>query len=462
MKRIHCMGIGGSGMNAAAGIAHSLGYDVTGCDVKESEYTSDLVTKNIPIHYGHEESHLSDRELLCVSPAVYYSKAPEMEIGYAKMHEIPIKTWQQFMGEELQAGKKVIAVAGTKGKSTTTSLVGLLLEKAELDPTVAVGASVTEWEKNYRVGKSDYFVCEADEFNNNFLHYKPDIAIITNLEMDHPEFFGSFEEYITAYVNFVAQITDKGILIVCLDSPGIVELLKRIDVNRVSVITYGASDDAAYRLHSYTSENRESHFVITHGDQNLSYVSLLTGEHNALNTVGAVALADVLKIPGTVFDTLLRTFRGIGRRFELICEKNEIIVYNDYAHTPMSVRAVLKAARDQYRDARIWAVFQPHLYSRTKLFLDEFALSFGDANHVVISDIYASREKDKPIADEIHSQDLVDKIHELNPSIHVRYIGAVSDVVSSVLSDLKPGDVVVNMGAGDNGIISEELCQKIQ
>lgn len=462
MKKVHFMGIGGSGMNAVAGIAHALGYEVSGCDLKESEYTADLVSKNIPIGYGHAAEHVYDQDLLCVSPAVFDLNSHHEEVVYAREHNIPIMTWQQFMGEVLQAGKRVISVTGTKGKTTTTALAGLLLEYAELDPMVEVGGTVREWNRNYRVGEGSFFVCEADEFNNNFLHFTSEIVILTNLEFDHPEFFKNYDEYLESYAQFIAKMPNGGVLIANSDSKGVADLLQKIDMPRLTVLTYGSTETVENRLISYKPNGQEARIVVKVGDTETEYVSSLIGEHNALNTLGVCVLANYLGIQESVVQKLLHEFSGVGRRFELICEKNDIKVFNDYAHNPMSVRAVLKAARDQYPNARIWAVFQPHLYSRTKMFLEEFALAFGDANEVVITDIYASREQGKPISEEVHSRDLVEKIHELNPSIDPVYVGDIQNAAEYVFERLESGDVVVNMGAGDNGIITELLCQKMQ
>lgn len=441
MKRVHFMGIGGSGMNAVAGIAEAMGYEVSGCDfaAQSSDYIEALEKKGVKIFGEHNAAHLENIDILCVTPAVFDQSENHPEFVQAKERGIPVMTWQQFVGMELQSHKKVIAVAGTKGKSTTTALIGLILEKAGFDPTVLVGAKVKEWGANYRFGRGEWFVCEADEHFASFLHYTAKIAVITNIEMDHPEYFASMNEYMDVYVQFVAQMQKRGLLVL----GDIGEIFPKIEE------ALGEREIAIERI--------ENHLGVLH----LNAPQTLLGHHNALNIAAASAVANHLEIAGDVVKQVVENFQGLGRRFELICEKNGVKIVNDYAHNPMSVRAVLDGARERFPDSRIWAVFQPHMYTRTKMFLKEFAAGFGAADRIVITPIFASREAGKPVATEISSQDLVAEIQTLWPEKEVISVDSLDAAAASILPELRPGDLLINMGAGDNGIISERLCERL-
>lgn len=465
MKKIHFMGIGGSGANAVASIAHSLGYDVSGCDLSESSYTYDLKNNGVPIFEGHDVSHLDSCDILCISPALLSVSPIPMELQEARERNIVVMTWQQFMGKYLHEGKKVITIAGTKGKTTTTAMVGQLLETAGLDPVVQVGGKVVAWHKNYRLGSSEYFVSEADEFNNNFLSYHSNIAIITNIEMDHPEFFRSEDDYFQAFVNFAKLLPKDGLLIVNADSPGVQIFLNLLGDISFRVIRYGVSSDVtsdSMVISSYRVDNGKTVLIVDGlNDEKLTFYTDMVGLHNVSNICAVICLSKVLGIPSEVIQSALNAFRGTERRFELICDVKGIKVYNDYAHNPMSVKAVLESTRSKYPDSRIWAIFQPHMYTRTKMFLNEYAMAFDSANEVVVTEIFASREKGLPVSKEINNQIVVNAIKKVNPKINVRAIDDKIDVADMLLSELKSGDVVVNMGAGDNGIIVELLKSKL-
>ncbi|MDQ3098488.1 MAG: UDP-N-acetylmuramate--L-alanine ligase [bacterium] len=462
MKKVHFMGVGGSGANAAASIADAMGFEVSGCDMKESEYTHDLQKNSIPLSVGHDIAHLKNIDILCVSPALFDVQPRPDEMKEAMKHGITIQTWQEFMGIYLQKEKDVVAIAGTKGKSTTTSLMGVLLETAGLDPLVQVGAKVIDWQKNYRLGNGKYFVCEADEFNNNFLHYRPKIAVITNLEMDHPEFFKSFDAYLDSFVSFTRMLPEDGVLVANTDSHGVQQLLSLLGEVPFRVFTYGTAQSVDILLESEETVDGMTSFTLSgYEDEPSHFLTKLTGSHNISNILAIISVASILDIPASVVRDTLASFSGIGRRFELICDVGGIKVFNDYAHNPMSVAAALQGARSRYPDSRVWAVFQPHMYTRTKMFLEEFAHSFNDANEVIVLEIFASREKGSPIAQEIDSQALVDRIFNVNPKLHVRSIPAKEKAVEVLLAELKTGDIVVNMGAGDNGIITEMLKSKL-
>jgi UDP-N-acetylmuramate--alanine ligase len=441
MKKIHFMGVGGSGMNAVCGIAHFLGYEVSGCDfaAKTSEYVKPLTEKGIQIFDQHSAEHLDGIDILCVTPAVFDQSENHPEYKFAKESGITIMTWQQFMGMELHKHKKVIAVAGTKGKSTTTALIGKIFENAGLDPIVQVGAKVKSWGQNYRTGHGEWFICEADEYYGSFLHYSPNVAVITNIELDHPEYFPSEEAYVDVYMQFVKQIAERGFLVLG-DVGEAYQNIEEIIANKHIDVVRSAN-----------------HLGVLHYKAPAS----LPGKYNALNIAAAFAVSAYANIPDHIARETVEEFEGLGRRFELICEKKGVKIYNDYAHNPMSVKAVLTGARERFPEARIWAIFQPHMYTRTKLFIQEFAECFESADMVVISKIFASREAGKSVETEVNGQMLVDRILAVESGKNVIYKDTFEDLVEYVLANLSSNDVVVNMGAGDNGIICELLCERL-
>ncbi|MDQ3239662.1 MAG: UDP-N-acetylmuramate--L-alanine ligase [bacterium] len=467
MKKIHFMGIAGSGMNAVAGLAHALDYDISGCDFSDSGkvYAQNLLEQGVPISWEHSESHLIGIDILCVTPSVFDLSSSHPEFLKAKEFGIHIMTWQEFMGVELQKNKKVIAVAGTKGKTTVTSLCGFLFEQSGCDPIVEIGGKLKNWNTNYRMGAGEYFICEADEFNDNFLHYKPQVAVITNLEMDHPEYFSSYEHYIESFVKFVGNISKNGTLIINIDSKQSKDFLSKIDFFEGDIITYGINSDCDYYLKSVNLnlETKKSTFeIITKNKEVVKFTSQLIGTHNGLNILASYIAGDVCGISeGQAFEAIEK-FEGVSRRFDLIGKSGGVVVYNDYAHNSMSVKACLDATRTLYPKNRIWAVYQPHMYSRTILQLDEYPKSFESADQIVIMEIFASREKGKPIASQITSEVLVSRIKDAykDKNIQVRYVKK-SEVVDALLGELLDGDVVVNMGAGDNSDVAEDLCKKL-
>lgn len=468
MKNIHFMGIGGSGANAAAGIAHEMGYTVSGCDQKESLYAKNLERLGIQIAYQHEVSHLEDVDVVCVSPAFFEQVEKPEEFLVAQRQAIPVISWQQFMGHELQKGKRVIAVAGTKGKTTATSLVGQLLELFGIDPTVAVGSDVKKWGQNYRFGKSDWFVCEADEFNLNFHHYSADIAVITNIEMDHPEFFNSYEEYIGAYVEFVRRMKNDSTLILGIDSKGVQDLQNRISFYHGRIITYGVNSGADFCLaKDRTVEYKDSfaHFSVSHGMDyqtgNLKYQlhSELPGEHNALNLVAVFVVGQLFGVGDELFDAFISGAELPGRRFEVRGEYHGAVLVDDYAHNPMSVQAAIQAAKEKYLNKRIVAVWQPHMYSRTLVLFDRFTESFDRADQVIVLPIFASREKGSPLAATISHHAIGNALVERLGANRVKVVEGIEDAIELLKYELTEQDVVVNMGAGDNTQVIDALTK---
>lgn len=401
------MGISGSGASAVAGLANEMGYEVTGCDEEKN---------------GHRAIHLQNVDILCVSPSVFYLNNNNEELEYARQDNIPIMTWQKFMGEVLFKDKFTIAVAGTHGKTTTTGLAGFLLEKAGLDPWVEVGGIVKNWGKNYRVGNSDYFVCEADEFYDNFLNIHADIILLNNIEFDHPEFFKTEERMYESFLNFINNCKGNANLIVNIDNVGISKFLSFVGIrNDIEIIKFD---------NTYINENRD---IFGHLQ--------IFGEQNVKNAGVILKLAEVLNIPVKIIAQTFREFHGMERRMELIGEVSGIKIYDDYAHHPTAIRETIRAAKEKFPNEKITVVIQPHTYSRLKYLFEDFKTCAKEANLVIYTDVFASREKGKPT---MRSEDLVKVIDRDN----VKYISSFEEIVEYLKKNIQSG-VVVFMGAGD-------------
>jgi len=432
MKQIyvHFMGIGGSAIAGVAILAKKFGFKVSGCDLeKETSYSHTLEKFNIKYFVGHNVTHLKDVDIVAVSAAVYPVKSPHPEVIEAKKRKI-LMSWQKFQAVYLQKGKTVIAIAGTHGKSTTTAMIGLMMEEVGLDPTVEVGALVPKWQSTVRFGQSKYFVCEADEFNNNFLNYSPGIIIINNLEMDHPEFFHNFDEFKDAFKKFIQKIKEPKILIVNKEDKNIQELLIEmgnwLKKEKVRVVDF-------YRGEIFNLK--------------------IPGVHNETNARAAIACGRELNIDFAKIKKALANFTGINRRFELIGEKRGIKVYEDYAAHPTAIKATLQAAREKYPDKKIWAVFEPHQYSRLKMFLHDFARALDLADKVVVTKIFSGREKDDGT---IKAQDLVAILGR--KAVYEPDFGIVSQKLSSQV--VKKSFIIV-FGCGKAYLLSKMILGKL-
>ena len=427
-KHIHFMGIGGSGTSAVAQIASAQGYIVSGCDLQSSTpYLEKLNKQNpgITTFRGHDSSHLKGVDLLCVTPAVFYQNDHHPEVETARKQGI-LFTWQQFLGQYLHRDKYIISVAGTHGKSTTTALAGVLLEAAGLDPTVEVGATVNLWHNNVRIGKSRYFISEADEFYDNFSTYNSDVILLTLLEFDHPEYFGTLDNMLLSFQKFIDHLKPDGKVIYNADSP----LTSSLKLPPSSV---------GYHLSDYNSES----FPLT-----------LPGNHNKSNALAVINLARHLNIPDVVITSVLSAFTGTGRRMELLGEKNNIKVYDDYANHPSSFSATISAVKQLYPKSRLWAIIEPHTYTRLRVMLSELPAAFSQADEVIVSKIFASREIDPG---DFTGADISSALH--HP--HSQYIPKFSDIASFIKTEAKSGDIILVMGSGDSYQLSRQILASL-
>lgn len=421
-KAVHIMGILGSGASACAVIAKAQGYSVSGCDTSAySEYKDELLTQGIHIDNLHNPAHLEvPIDTLIISPAIEKIAQDNFEYVTATRRGIPVLTWQSFTGQHLMENKFVIAVAGTHGKSTTTALIGLILEAAGVDPTVQLGAIVPQWQRNYRVGHGEYYVIEADEFNDNFSHYTPHLIAVTNIEYDHPEHFASEEVYRDAFRSFVQKLPEHAMVI---------------------------SPDPL--VESFGSKTIEPFLP-------QDIVLPLIGAFNRENAAVAATVAKAIGVSDAVIKEVLESFSGLSRRFSLAGEVNGIPIYDDYAHHPTAILKTAQAAYAAFSDRKIWLVYQPHMFTRTQALLSDFVTTFTDVPvaEVLICDIFAAREPDTGI---INSQDIVNRIQKPN----VRYGGSLLNAENMLTQEVKTGDVIINMGAGDITQLSQELLKNL-
>lgn len=442
-KKIHFIGIGGSGMSAVAQIAKNLGYEVTGCDVAKSTPYLDKVKKaGIKTYTGHDLKHLKDVDLVAVTPAMFYQNNQNPELLEGQRLGI-LKKWQDFLGEDLHQAKTVICVAGTHGKSTTTAWAGQLLESSGLDPTVEVGATVNKWSNNVRLGKSKYFISEADEFDNNFASYHPDIIILTMVELDHPEYFGTFEKMLEIYRQFLTRIKPGGTLIYNSDSSGCLQLIRKIANPKFKVIPY------SLKLVKEISQN-PSGSTYTYQDQ--TYKISLPGIHNILNSLAIINLGKILKIPDSSITQSLSHFSGIGRRLEYLGQKNGVKVYDDYANHPSSFKASIDGVIQQNPNHEIIVVIEPHTFSRLRSLLHELPNSLKKADKVIVSKIYASREKDPG---DFSGKDIASVIPKS------WYIPEFTDIINHLKKGVNPNTVILVMGSGNSYLLSRQILKSI-
>ena len=456
-KHVHFMGIGGSALAGVAILAQNQGFRVSGCDLaKETAYFTPLLEKGIKPLLGHNKGHLKGIDILAVSPAVLISNKNHPEIVEAKKRGILI-TWQEFLGKYLQKDKFIIAIAGTHGKSTTTALVGLALQAGGLDPTVEVGAIVPEWRSTVKIGRSKYFVCEADEFNYNFLNYYPSIIIINNIEMDHPEFFKNYLQFKGAFKKFIKQIEKPKVLIVNEESRGIQELLVEmkdyLKKEKIKVIgffikkKFGFPFDLEYQANILGRRTDLTSFQVNADKFSLK----LVGINNLSNALGALACAFELKVKADDLNKAFASFKGLNKRFELIGEKRGIKVFDDYAAHPTAVASTIEAARQRYPKQRIWAVFEPHQFSRLKIFLKDFAKVLSLTDRVIVTAIFPGREKDKGL---VKAQDLVKEIGKKS-----EYIEDFKKIAERIKHQAKEGDLIIVFGAGKSYLLSRMILK---
>ncbi len=443
-RRVHLVGIGGTGLSAIARVLLERGDEVSGSDQAVSSYAQGLERAGVRVHYGHRAENVAGADLVIVSSAVPDTNP---EVVAARRAGVRVVRRPEFLAE-LTAGCQTIAVAGTHGKTTTTGLIAWLLEQAGLSPSFIVGGMMKDLGTNARAGQGPHFVIEADEYDRAFLGLQPVVGVVTNVEHDHPDCYPTFAEFKAAFQAFADRVTDH--LLVCLEDPGAASLQPA----SASRLTYGFRPEAEWRAEEVRPNAAGgSDFLVSKRGELLGLVrTRLPGQHNVLNAVAALAAVDCVGVPFGEARRAITEFRGIGRRFEITGEVGGIWVVDDYAHHPTEIRATLAAARSRFPGAQVWAVFQPHTFSRTKALLEDFARAFGDADHVIVVDIFASREAPDP---SVSAQRLVEQMSHQD----VRFIPDLARAARTLQEQVQAPAVVVTLSAGDGNRVGELLLQ---
>ena len=452
-KHVHCIGIGGIGLSAIAEIFLTRGYHVSGSDMKESDITDKLIEHGADIYLGHRGKNITNADLVVYSAAVSQDNP---ELTTAIENNIQIASRAEILGALMQEYDTSIAIAGTHGKTTTTSMVSLILEKNLYEPTILVGGNLLEINGNVKVGKGDYFVTEACEYMDSFLSLNPTIEIILNIDSDHLDYFKDIDHIVSSFDKFTKLVPNDGVVIAFDANPFVKSILKDLNCN---VVTFGFSEKCDYfatdiEFNSFGMPT----FKVYHKEEALCTMQLsIPGEHNISNALAAIACCHGLGISIDTIAATLQTFTGTQRRFDVIgTTKNNIKVVDDYAHHPTEIKATLKAAKNVPHN-NLWCLFQPHTYTRTLALFDEFAESFEAADKIVMAEIYAAREKN---IYKISSKELVNEIKRINPYKEVYFFANFEEMASFVINNAQGDDLVITMGAGDIYKVAEIILEK--
>lgn len=448
---IHFIGIGGISMSGLAEILLQQGFQISGSDSKKSELTTQLEKLGAKIFYGQRSSNIEVSTNLVVYTAAIREDNPELMAAISQ--NIPILTRAQLLGQIMGNYETPIAVSGTHGKTTTTSMISQILLQADMDPTITVGGILNSINGNIRVGNSKTFITEACEYTNSFLNFYPKVGIILNIEEDHLDFFKDLDDIRSSFQAFANNIPDEGLLII----NGEIENYSYITQNlKCKVLTYGMNGNYDFSADNIEFDNlARGTFDLMHKGQKIAHISLgVTGIHNISNSLASIALATELGIDIEIIRKGLLSFSGTNRRFEYKGEVAGVTIIDDYAHHPTEIKATLSAAQN-YPHKSLWCVFQPHTYTRTNAFLKDFAKSLSLADKVVLSDIYAAREKNTL---GISSMDLFDEIKKLGTDVY--YFPSFDEIENFLLKKCMHGDLLITMGAGDILKVGEKLLGK--
>jgi UDP-N-acetylmuramate--alanine ligase len=452
-RRVHFVGIGGIGMSGIAELLVNLGYLVTGSDLHRSELTDRLASLGIGISIGHRAENLDDADVVVVSSAV---RTDNPEVAAAKARHLPVIPRAEMLAElmRLRVG---IAIAGTHGKTTTTSMVAWMLERAGLDPTAVIGGRLSAFGSNARLGRGEYMVAEADESDRSFLKLSPTIAVLTNIDREHMETYGTFDRLLDAFAEFAGCVPFYGVVVACRDDGPVAGLLPRL-MRRI--VTYGFDEDADVRGIDPVTDGQSGRCDVRYQIRGLpagtgtGRLSLaVPGRHNLQNALAAVAVGLEVGVPFDRIAAALAEFRGAERRYQIRGSVKGITVVDDYGHHPTEISAVLRAARDG-RPSRIVAVFQPHRYSRTRDLLDEFGPALALADEVVLLDIYAAGEPPIP---GVTLDALASAVRRNVKGLHV--VPDLEDAAQTVGQLARPGDIVVTLGAGSIGTLPDRILR---
>jgi UDP-N-acetylmuramate--alanine ligase len=453
IKKIHFVGIGGIGMSGIAEILIDQGFTVSGSDRAASENTERMKELGAAVFIGHEAKNLApDVDALVYSSAV----APDNpELAEAQRRKLPIIRRAEMLAEVMRL-KYGIGIAGTHGKTTTTSMIGLVLIEGGVDPTVIVGGRLRGLAgSNARLGKGEFIVVEADEFDRSFLSITPTIAVLTTLETDHLDCYRDLEDIKSAFVQFASKVPFYGFVVLCLDEPALQDIMPKL---KKKIITYGLNGQADLQAVDLTHRQNVTRFVVLSGGKELGEIELqIPGKHNVQNALAAIAVGLEMGIPFAKVKAGIEKFTGVFRRWEVKADIGGVTVIDDYAHHPTEIRATLAGAKAGWR-RRLICVFQPHLYSRTRDFYDEFGRSFFNADVLVLTDVYPAREEPiQGVSGELN----VNAAREFGHK-NVAYVPDKKDIPAYLLKIKQPGDIIITMGAGDIWRFGEEFIMNLR
>lgn len=451
-KHLHFVGIGGAGMSGIAEILVNLGYQVSGSDSTPSEITEYLATLGIRIDNAHLAENVAGTDVVVISSAISESNS---EVQAARQRKIPVIKRAEMLGELMRL-KFSIGVAGTHGKTTTTSMIGMILQQAKLNPTLIVGGVVAELGTGAALGSGDYLVAEADEYDKSFLAMFPSMAVVLNVEPDHLECYNGMEDLLGSFLTYINRVPFYGSAIISAEDPNIQSFRGKISR---PYATFGFSNDADYCATNITLEPQRTVFSVYHQQELLGEIILrVPGRHNVANALAAIAATRELDVPFVPIADALRLFRGVGRRFETIGEESGILVIDDYAHHPTEIKATLSAAKAVYPGRRVIAIFQPHLFSRTQQFAPEFAQALSLADRVILTDIYPARELPIPGV----TSDTIRAEAEKFGAKQFRYVGTKEHALEAVKEMARPGDVIITIGAGSITYIKHQIVDIVK
>ncbi len=454
MKHIHLIGIGGTGLSAIAKLLKESGYQVSGSDQVVGPLAAALIEMGIQVYEGHQAENIAGADVVVQSSAV---AADNPEIVAARAAGIPVFKRSEFLGR-LLAGKTGIGVAGTHGKTTTTSMIAWMLTTLGRDPSYIVGGVIKGLDSNAHAGSGAEFVIEADEYDRMFHGLHPQVAVITNMEHDHPDCYPTLQDYRQAFVQYACSVKPGGIVLLCADDPAATSLAGEITAG-INTYSYGLQSAADYHAENVHLVDGYYHFDMLKNSPGAKMILakdvhlIPPGQHNVQNAVAALAIADLLGLDLSAAATALATYPGSGRRFEVVGVVDDITLIDDYAHHPTEIAATLSAARSRFTRSRIWAVWQPHTFSRTRLLADAFAASFDKADRVIVTEIYASREKNQAYSSA--------RVAGLIPEKKGLYLRTLQETTEYLSQHLQPGDILVVLSAGDADQINRQLRQQL-
>ena len=437
-------------MSGIAEVLINQDYEVSGSDPSSNRITDHLKTLGADIRHNHSAENVSGKHVVVVSSAI---SDDNVEVQAAREQSIPVIPRAEMLAE-LMRMKYGIAIAGTHGKTTTTSLVATVLAAGSLDPTVVIGGRIKNMGGHAKLGQSQYLIAEADESDGSFLKLSPTLAVVTTLDEEHMDFYLTIENMKSTFLQFLNRIPFYGAAILCMDDANLQSLLPRIEKR---TITYGLKSQADYTARNISVEGLKTYFTVYHHGKKLGKIlSGALGQHNVCNTLAAVAVGMELNMDFPTIAESLKTFTGVQRRFEVLKQSESLIIVDDYGHHPVEIQATLSTAREVWPDRRLVIVFQPHRYSRTKHLMESFFSSFNDADQLLLLDIYSAGEE----AEEgIHSQRIAEGVKEFGHK-NVEYIGSTQSVIPHLQKILKPGDIVMTLGAGNIGELSHRLASR--